>query len=317
MVIPLLLGGSSLVALPGVVRRLGRRLPPAEWARLCALALLVGAALFELGLLLYAAPTVLSAAGVHAWSLACEQILGPLVPAGPQAGWAAAVLAIILPAVAGLRARRAWHHLAACRADAGLGDHHHYRGHDLVILPADEPLAVAVGGCPSQILLSEGMLQLLSADQLDAVLRHEAAHLEHRHHRYLLLASAVEDSLRWIPGARTSAQALRTSLERWADEQAAGATPARRATVREALLDVTLAATGSAVAAFNDADTVVERLTALDQVPPSPGRLGRAAVYGPGLLLAAAMSVAVGIWVGEASGVVGFAHSHAHVHCPV
>lgn len=317
MVIPLLLAGGALAALPGAVRRVGRRLPPAEWARLSAAALATGALVFELGLALYAAPTVLRAAGVHSWALACEKVLGPLVPAGPAAGWTAGALAVLLAVAAAVMFRRAWRQLAGCRVEPGVGDHQAYRGHEVVLLPLAEPLAVAVGGCRSQILLSHGMMDLLTTEQLDAVLRHEAAHLEHRHHRYLLLAAVVDGTFRWLPGVHRSVRVLRTSLERWADEQAAGSTRARRATVREALMGVTLAAVGPAVAAFNEADGILERLEALDRTPTAPSPMGRVAVYGPGMALAAVMLMAVGMWVGEANGVIGFPHSHAHAHCPV
>lgn len=59
MALALLAAGLALLDLPGLARRLRRRLPPQQWARLCALGLLAGGVVVELGAVLIAAPTVL------------------------------------------------------------------------------------------------------------------------------------------------------------------------------------------------------------------------------------------------------------------
>src|SRR5712691_566056 len=54
----------GVLALPAWARPAGRRLPPSEWSRLAATALVGGALAVETGLALLAAPTVLRAARV-------------------------------------------------------------------------------------------------------------------------------------------------------------------------------------------------------------------------------------------------------------
>jgi hypothetical protein len=65
-VAPVLFGaGLWLLALPAAGRRLGLRLAPAEWSRLCATALVLGAVVLELSMVLYATPTLLRASGAE------------------------------------------------------------------------------------------------------------------------------------------------------------------------------------------------------------------------------------------------------------
>ena len=51
MTLVLLLSAIGALLLPALARSLGRRLPPAEWARLCVVLLAVGAAAVEVALL--------------------------------------------------------------------------------------------------------------------------------------------------------------------------------------------------------------------------------------------------------------------------
>ncbi|MDQ3944360.1 MAG: M56 family metallopeptidase, partial [Actinomycetota bacterium] len=258
MALVLLLGGLGLLALPGAARRLGRELVPAEWARLSAGLLLGGAAVVWLAAVLFAAPTVLRALGVPHLAEACERMLGPLTPGGPVLGWSALAVVGALPlfsAVGFARARREQRHF---QIEPWLGHHERFGGHDLVTLPTDELLALSVDGCPSQIVVSSGLVAAVSPSELAAVLRHEAAHLEHGHHRFLLLASAIEHGFAVVPFVRRSTRALRAALERWADEAATGGECASRAVLRNALLGVTMAIVNPAVAAFAAAETVVE-----------------------------------------------------------
>src|SRR5581483_4745475 len=237
----LLLAGVTLLALPGAARRLGQRLQPAEWARLSLISLVVGAVAAEAALVLMAAPTALRAAGVHMLAAACERVLRPLTPGGPGTAWASTAAAILVPALAAVGAVRARRTQRHSHIEPWLGRHASRGDHDLVVLPTATPLAVAVGGAHPQIVISEGLEEALSPGELEAVLRHEAAHLTHSHHRYLLCAGAVDQAFGWIPFARRSTKVLRVALERWADEAAAGTAPGPRAEVRSALLEVTRA----------------------------------------------------------------------------
>jgi Zn-dependent protease with chaperone function len=295
----LLLGGLGLLALPGAARRLGRQLLPAEWARLSAGLLLGGAAVVWVSAVLFAAPTVLRALGVPHLAEACERMLGPLTPGGAAVGWSALAVVVALPmfsAVGFVRGRR---EQRRCQIEPWLGQHERFGRHDLVTLPTDALLALSVAGCQSQIVVSRGLVAALSPSELAAVLRHEAAHLEHRHQRFLLLASALEHGFAVVPFVRRSTRALRAALERWADEAAAGGECASRAVLRSALLGVTMAIVNPAVAAFAAAETVIERLDALDGDAGRPSALRHVAVYLPALAVSAAVLVALGVWAGN------------------
>ncbi|MBV9099334.1 MAG: M48 family metalloprotease, partial [Frankiaceae bacterium] len=52
----------------------------------------------------------------------------------------------------------------------------------VVVVPTDEPDALAVNG--DFVLVTRGMLRCLSAGERRAVLAHEQAHIDNRHHRY-------------------------------------------------------------------------------------------------------------------------------------
>jgi Zn-dependent protease with chaperone function len=295
----LLLAGLGLLALPGAARRLGRQLVPAEWARLSAGLLLGGAAVVWLSAVLFAAPTVLRTLGVPHLAEACERMLGPLTPGGPAVGWTALAVVVALPVLSVVGFVRARREQRRFHIEPWLGQHERFGGHDVVTLPTDELLALSVDGCQSQIVVSRGLVAALSPSELAAVLRHEAAHLEHRHHRFLLLASALEHGFAVVPFVGRSTRALRAALERWADEAAAGGECGSRAVLRNALLGVTMAIVNPAVAAFAAAETVIERLDALDGDAGRPSGLRRAAVYLPALAVSAAVLVAFGVWAGN------------------
>ncbi|NDU72391.1 M48 family metalloprotease [Actinomadura sp. DSM 109109] len=144
-------------------------------------------------------------------------------------------------------------------------------------LETEVPIAVAVPGRRGGVLLSRGMLNGLSPDELQVVLHHEASHLRHRHHRYLA-AGALGAAV--LPPLRPLRERLRLAVERWADEDAAEAT-GDRAFVARTIAKVALAqppAPGP-VAAFAESG-VVQRVQALLGAPPAPN-----AVTGPLLFL--------------------------------
>jgi hypothetical protein len=171
--------------------------------------------------------------------------------------------------------------LRRLRAEPWLGRHRVVDGVDVVTLPCAERVAYAVPGRPAQVVVSDGLLAGLDPEEAEAVVRHERAHLRHRHHAALALAGDVEARLGWFPPARTSAAALRLAVERWADEDAGAAAASARPAVRTAQLKtVGLMPTGP-VAAFTDACTVATRVRALASTPPSPRLRDRVAATGP------------------------------------
>src|ERR671911_54871 len=155
--------------------------------------------------------------------------------------------------------------------------------------PTDAVVAYATPGSPAQVVVSRGLTKALGSDELDAVISHELAHLRNRHHRDLVLAGVVDATFGWIPGLRASTAALRLSIERSADEEAAERLGAREAT-RRALLKTTETML-SPVPAFTAAFTLLARLEALALPPPDPSIQRRAATFAPlaGLAVVAAV----------------------------
>ncbi|MET8502001.1 M56 family metallopeptidase [Streptomyces microflavus] len=176
--------------------------------------------------------------------------------------------------------------LVAVTMACGFTVHRHYRfrarahrtlaglpgGGDLAVLPDDVPYAYALPGSPGRVMVSTAMLAALDPPERRALLAHERAHLEGRHHRLLLatrLAGCVNPLLRPLGAA------LVYSTERWADEEAARVTGDRRLTARavgKAALISRPAPRGAVVAGFAAAGPVPRRVAALlGPVPPDRG----------------------------------------------
>lgn len=293
----LLVAALALLALPGAAWRFGRRLQPSEWSWFCVGVLMAGALMLEVALILYAMPTTLRALGVHHLADMCERAIGAVLPGGAVLGWPAAALAVAFPIrflFVGRRTRRlqADAHIEPC-----LGHHRSDDGYDLVVLPTDHVVAFSVCGTTSQVVISQGLLQALRPEEVEAVVRHEVAHLHHGHQRLLLLAGALEDTLPLGKIVRRSTAALRTGLERWADEFAAGHAGVSRAVLRRALVGVCEALMAPrTVPAFSAADTITERLEALSIDPPRPSGPSRAAAYAPALIISVVVISAFGVW---------------------
>lgn len=297
MGIVLVLGALGLVALPGALRSLGRRLDPRDWTVLCTMALAAGLGTFETGLVLYAAPTVLPALGAFGLASLCARMLGGVAPGGAAFGWAAAGLALVVASGAALGALKAGRIRRGVRVEPWLGEHKELGRHDLVVLARDDLVAVSFERKGGQVIVSSGLVRALSDQELDVVLAHEQAHLDHRHQRYLHLASAVRWGLAWFPPARWSVRALVVALERWADEIAASSVDDGRTQLRSALHHVTAQLAGTAIASFSGADTVAERIAALDQPLPGLRLSALGLLYSPGFVLGITSLAGLGIWV--------------------
>jgi Zn-dependent protease with chaperone function len=297
--------GLLMLALPASVRRVGRRLPAREWARLCLVALLGGALLLEAGLILLAAPTVLRALGIAYLAEACDRLVGPLMPLGAMGGWAAAALATGMGALAIQGWRRAAGQVRRLAIEGCLGTRAGGAGYELVVLPTAECVAYSVDDPIRQVVVSQGVLDVLEGPQVDAVIAHEWAHLRLGHPRLLLMAAAVRQALRWWPPVTGSHAALRAALERWADDEA---TPhaAARGQLRAALVTLTAVELGGGVPAFSLADATLERIEAMDQPPRAPLGL-HALLYAPGLASVVVAIAATGAWTEQARLVIAMA----------
>ena len=290
MTLLLLLSGLGLLGLPACARPLGRRLPPAEWARVCAGLLAAGAIVVEASLVIQAAPTMLRMAGLEDIADLCEHV----APGGPLVGIAAATVAGVIALLACRSALGVRRRYRTARVEPEIGWHGDLGGHRLIVLPSEELVAFSTAGRPGQVVMSRGLITALSDDELAAVVRHEVAHVQHRHQRYLLLARIVEHSLGLLPMVRRGVTALRCAVERWADEAAAGPRSSGRASVHAALLRVAELTAMPDIAAFTTPETVAERLEALRTAPARGLAVGRRLlVYLPAGLLLLASAVAV------------------------
>jgi Zn-dependent protease with chaperone function len=291
MSVVLLVTGLALLVLPGVGASLGRHLQAREWRRLNRVAIRLGFVMVALGPLLAAVPLVLDVAGVDSVAEVCHHLLGPAAPGGAIVGWASLTISGALLAVAGAAHRRSRRLQRAARIERWFGDHTRLSDATLVVLPTDSVVAYATPGSPAQVVVSRGLTKALGSDELDAVVRHELAHLRNRHDRDLVFAGVVDATLGWIPGLRASTAALRLSIERSADEEASDLPGAREAT-RRALLKITTTMLGP-VPAFTAAFTLLARLDALATPPADPSLRRRIFAFAPltGLVVAATVGL--------------------------
>ena len=232
-----LAAGFGLLVAPGVLLPslpLGGR----ESARIAASALVAGLVLVAGGLLLLAAPAIVGVAHLGDFADMCARALTPSTPRHDVVGLVAGGLALLATTsgtAAGWRARRG---AQEARAEPWLGHHEDRHAYDLVVLPTDRIVAFSVPGRKPQVLISDGLLSHLDAREVDAVIRHEAAHHAARHSRYVALAVFVEGAFRPLRCVSRSTDVLRSALEDWADVDAVSSSPTLRASLRSALLTV-------------------------------------------------------------------------------
>jgi len=153
-------------------------------------------------------------------------------------GWgvlAAAVAAGLLAGACVYLARATRELVRASRACRRLVVGHH----KLVITRDERPTAYSVPAGTGAIVVSTGMLRLLSAGERRALLAHEAAHLRHHHASYLMLTQLAAAA---NPLLRPLARNVRLAVELWADQVAADEVGDRRIVAR-ALARASLAAT--------------------------------------------------------------------------
>jgi len=214
------------LAAGALARGVSARVEPwlATWLMAGAALLLAGTSCGALGLLVLS-PLVRMPwlAGLGHWSSTI------VADAGLPGGWTSLVAAVALGAA--LLATLAF----AVRRGRALADvRRHARalpgdGGELVVTGDAAADAYAVPGRPGRIVVSTGMLDVLDDLGRTALLAHERAHLNARHHWFTAasrLAAAAN------PLVRPLASAVEYSVERWADESAALAVGDRRLVAR-------------------------------------------------------------------------------------
>ena len=71
---------------------------------------------------------------------------------------------------------------ATCRTHWGWFDSDGIAGQPVTVIVHDQPTAFALAHRRWGIVISIALMELLTADELTAVVTHEAAHLRQRHH---------------------------------------------------------------------------------------------------------------------------------------
>lgn len=297
MIVPLVTIGAALLTLPGLARTPRRRLASAQSARATAACLLIGAVTLEVALILWAAPTLLRAVDHTAFASACASVIDRLAPGGPVVGWVAAFLAGLV-ATGALRAvTRARRQTDAARVEPGLGRHVDRGTFELVVLPTERLVAVGVPGARPQVVLSEGLMRTLTPREVEAVIRHEAAHHGLGHHRYVMLASVLEQTFRRVPFVRWSTVSLRNTLERWADDVATGTACRRSADLRDAIVGVACAKAAVEAPAVGLRSSVLDRADRLVSGTRVHRDLAPAFVYTPIAMIAIIALALVAGWL--------------------
>jgi Zn-dependent protease with chaperone function len=292
----LIVAGLTVLALPAITApALTPHLVPAHSARLSAVALASGVLIAEAGLVLHSLPTLAVLAGVGSTAGEGGRVMAHVSPGGLAAGVITALLAAVGAWRLSCGALRLRRQQQLARAEVWLGEHVRAGDHDVVILPTEESVAYAVTGDPPQIIVSAGLVERLRGSRLDVVLRHERAHLRHRHDRFLRVAAVIEHGCRGVPYAARSCHALRAAVERWADESAVMVASDRRS------LDEALAAMAPAV----PSPALDERREAMRRPPVVSSQAMLLSAMALVALVAAPGVVAFGHWLTDASSLVG------------
>lgn len=253
-----LMGGAFLIATTAPV--LLRRCPGMISVPTFGLVTWLGATVAALGMMVAAGPLALLDA--HLWlatrtnpfSEFLAGCIGVLHRPG-AAALAATVLASAVVSYVGVALIRTRSKLrkqarAYSRALDQLGRYDAQLG--ALVIPYAQPVCFCLSGDTPQVVISSGTLQSLTARQLDAVLSHERAHLQGRHHTLIALAHGLARALP-LPLFRALPEQIELLVERLADERAS--TRCGRDQVAAALLRMTepsapplaLGATGASV----------------------------------------------------------------------
>ena len=141
---------------------------------------------------------------------------------------AALVATVLLAAVALAAARTGWRRsralvLAARQARCLPGSG------QVVVVPDGAADAYTVPGWPGRIVVTAGMLEALTPAERTVLLAHEGAHADHHHYLFTALSHFAAAA---NPLLRPVAAAVSYTVERWADETAAGDCGDRRLAAR-------------------------------------------------------------------------------------
>lgn len=98
------------------------------------------------------------------------------------------------------------------------------------------PVAYCLPGVRTVTVLSAGLVEMLTPDELGAVLAHERSHLRQYHHLLLLTFKSWRRALPWFPIATRAEHAVEILVEMLADDRAAHTVP--QGVLRSAILRI-------------------------------------------------------------------------------
>lgn len=167
-------------------------------------------------------------AAANPFSAAVTETAIPAIPAALLLGVPAILTVALTVGVVGQGVRRRSRSRLAARAVVQGSRPHHLHGHDVALVDAERPFAIAFPARQGGIVLSTAAVRELTDEELAAVLTHESAHLRQHHHLISGSVDCVTAYLRWVPLVRAAADVLPHYLEIAADDQArrAAGTPA-------------------------------------------------------------------------------------------
>ncbi len=260
------LAGMLALAAPGLAAVVSDRRTSPRVAAAVHLWALIGMAVAPIALLLcLAGPGSLLRGACH----------GVLEHHGNVLGWAALGVAGTILAwitVAGARTLRATS-AADPRRLGALEPTSSEDGVPVYVLPVERPVAFAVGLRRARVVLSQGLVDLLSEEERRAALAHEVAHVRGGHPALLFLGRVMALAFGPLPPVRRAFASLRRELEASADDHAVRAVGDREV-VASAIAKVGLASAAPAPSAAlaDEVDLAYRVGRLLGQYPESSTR---------------------------------------------
>jgi Zn-dependent protease with chaperone function len=148
---------------------------------------------------------------------------------------------------------------------------------DTLVINHEAPVAYCLpGGSRSVTVLSDGLMTLLSPEELHAVLLHEQTHLAQRHHLLLWAFAAWRSALPWLPTSRLAQRAVSSLIEIMADDVALRS-------VGKSTLVAAIALVASGPARLPAAELVGGGAEQIDTPATTSARLGRLLTPAPAL----------------------------------
>jgi Zn-dependent protease with chaperone function len=171
-----------------------------------------------------------------------------------------------------------------------------------VIVDKEAPLLALAGVFRPQLIVSNGVLHALSADELDVALQHENAHSISRDNLKRLFLLLAPSPIPFLSGLSSLDRAW-TKFSEWAaDDEAVAGDPLRALSLAAALLRVARMGAGlrlnflhtSLVAGDDDLSARIDRLLRIQPAASVPTSRSQARAFGIGLGISACVSILLG-----------------------